>query len=822
MATPNYEKLAAFYLGKQYNLEEAAITDDILLYDAKDLTTHAVCVGMTGSGKTGLCLSLIEEAAIDGIPTIAIDPKGDLGNLLLAFPKLQPADFRPWIDEAEAARKGMTPDEYAADRANLWKKGLMDWDQDGARIGRFKDAADINIYTPGSSTGLPLMILRSLKAPPANLLDDNDAMRERLMAVVSGLLALLGIDADPIQSREHILISNIVDRSWRAGRDLDVASLIQSIQTPPFERLGVMDVESFFPSKDRFKLAMALNNLLASPGFAAWMTGEPLDIDRLLYTKEGKPRVSILSIAHLSEAERMFFVTILLNEIVAWVRSQPGTGSLRAILYMDEIFGYFPPTANPPSKMPMLTLLKQARAYGLGVMLATQNPVDLDYKGLANTGTWFIGRLQTERDKMRLLDGLESANASSTMNRAQAEKVLSSLGSRVFLMNNVHEDEPTLFHTRWALSYLRGPLTRTQIQELMDARKALAAQSATTPSMPNAQQPRNVQQASAAVSDPGLMSYPPPLPPGVNQVFLPATRRVPNGGYLRYEPLIIGKGKLHFVRASAGVDDWCDVALLAMLDGESDSNIWESADVAQSVEIEMSGEPDARYAPLPAIAQRKTSYPKWSKTFESYLYRNQEKTVLKSGELKQYSKLDEAESDFRVRLRHLLHEERDQAIEKLRKKYAPKLTALEERIRKAEEREDRERAQVKDKGVQTAVSFGATILGALFGRKKASVGNVGRAASTIRSASRIAKEKGDVTRAVENVKALQERLAEMEATFESEIETIRAEADIDNLEFEELTIRPRKSDITIETLALAWTPYIVRPDGIAEAAFEMD
>jgi hypothetical protein len=820
MATPNYEKLAAFYLGKQYNLEEAAITDDILLYDAKDLTTHAVCVGMTGSGKTGLCLSLIEEAAIDGIPTIAIDPKGDLGNLLLAFPKLQPADFRPWIDEAEAARKGMTPDEYAADRASLWKKGLTDWDQDGARIGRFKDAADINIYTPGSNTGLPLMILRSLKAPPENLLDDNDAMRERLMAVVSGLLALLGIDADPIQSREHILISNIVDRSWRAGRDLDVARLIQSIQTPPFERLGVMDVESFFPSKDRFKLAMALNNLLASPGFAAWMTGEALDINRLLYTTEGKPRVSILSIAHLSDAERMFFVTILLNEIVAWVRSQSGTGSLRAILYMDEIFGYFPPTANPPSKIPMLTLLKQARAYGLGVMLATQNPVDLDYKGLANTGTWFIGRLQTERDKLRLLDGLESANASSKMNRAQTEKVLSSLGSRVFLMNNVHEDGPSLFHTRWALSYLRGPLTRSQIQTLMDPRKAAVAQHALEPSASNAQQPRNVQPVAA--SDPGLMSYPPPLPPGVDQVYLPVTKNIPSGSYLRYEPLVIGKGKLHYVRASAKIDDWQDVALLSMLDGQSGDNIWETADPARSVDIEMSGEPDARYAPLPAIAQRKTSYSKWSKSFANHIYRNLEKTILKSTELKQYSKLDEPESDFRVRLRHLLHEERDQTIDKLRKKYAPKLTALEERIRKAEERVDREKSQMKQKGVQTAVSLGATILGALFGRKKASVGNVGRAASTIRSASRTAQERGDIARASDNVEALQEQLAEMEATFETEIEQIRAEADIDNLEFEELTIRPRKSDIVIDTLALAWTPYLVRPDGTVEAAFDMD
>ncbi|NOX57614.1 MAG: ATP-binding protein [Planctomycetes bacterium] len=822
MTTAKYEKLAAFYLGKRFDLDQDAVTDELLLYDAKDLTTHAVCVGMTGSGKTGLCLSLIEEAAIDGIPTIAIDPKGDLGNLLLTFPKLQPNEFRPWIDEAEAARKGMTADEYAADRAALWKKGLKQWDQTGERIGKFQNAVDINIYTPGSSTGIPLMVLRSLKAPPAQMLDDNDAMRERLMATVSGLLALLGIDADPIQSREHILISNIVDRSWRAGKDLDIAGLIQSIQTPPFERLGVMDVESFFPSKDRFKMAMALNNLLASPGFAAWMAGEPLDIERLLHTREGKPRISIMSIAHLSEAERMFFVTILLNEILAWVRTQPGTGSLRAILYMDEIFGYFPPSKNPPSKTPMLTLLKQARAYGLGIMLATQNPVDLDYKGLSNTGTWFIGRLQTERDKMRLLDGLESANASSTMTRAQTEAVLSSLGGRVFLMNNVHEDAPSLFHTRWALSYLRGPLTRSQIQTLMAPRKAAAALAAPTPAASIAKQPRTVQQPAVAAADPGLASTPPPLPPGVNQVFLPVTRSVPDGGYLRYEPFLLGAGKLHFVRTSAKIDDWQTVALLAMLDADTAGDIWNAADEAKEIECEKSGEPEARFAPMPAAAQRKTSHKSWSKSFKGHLYRTREKTILKSKELKQYSKLDESEADFRVRLRHLLNEKRDRTIEKLRKKYAPKLARLEERIRKSEERVDREKSQMKQQGLQTAVSFGATILGALFGRKKASVGNVGRAASTLRSAGRAARERGDVARAAENVKALQQQLIDLDATFTEEMEEVRASADVDTLEFEELTLRPRKSDISVDTLALAWTPYVVRADGVAEPAFDLD
>jgi hypothetical protein len=469
----DYELLGKFYLGRSYDLEQRRPRDELLLYDSKDLCTHAVCVGMTGSGKTGLCLALLEEAAIDGIPAICIDPKGDLGNLLLTFPDLKPSDFRPWIDPAEATRRGMTVDDFAKDTAKTWRDGLTEWGQTPERIARLKNAADVTIYTPGSQAGLPITVLRSFSAPPEEQRHDSELMRERVTAAASGLLALLGMDADPLKSREHILLSNLLDRTWREGKDLDLATLIRTIQSPPFDRLGVLDLDSFFPAQERFGFAMQLNSLLASPGFAAWREGEPLDVQRLLFTAEGKPRLSILSISHLTDAERMFFVTILLNEVLAWVRRQPGTSSLRAILYMDEVYGFFPPTANPPCKTPMLTLLKQARAFGLGVVLATQNPVDLDYKGLSNCGTWFLGRLQTERDKARVLDGLEGASAAAgaQFDRGQMERILSGLGRRVFLMNNVHDDAPAVFQSRWALCYLRGPLTRDQIQTLMAPRK---------------------------------------------------------------------------------------------------------------------------------------------------------------------------------------------------------------------------------------------------------------------------------------------------------------------------------------------------------------
>ena len=457
----DFEKLGQFYLGREYDLRAGQQSENLLMYDSRDLCTHAVVVGMTGSGKTGLCIGLLEEAAIDRIPAIVIDPKGDISNLLLTFPELSPEEFRPWIDEGQAARKGMSPEEFATKEADKWKSGLASWGQQPERIRKLRETANFRIYTPGSNTGRPLTILKSFAAPSEEVVRDTETLHDRIGSATSGLLALMGIDADPINSREHILISKLLETAWLAGKDLDLGKLIGQIQSPPFERVGILELDDFYPKKDRQSLAMTMNNLLASPSFSSWLSGEPLDIKRMMHDESGKPCVSIISISHLSDEERMFFVTIVLNEMISWMRTQAGTSSLRALFYMDEVFGYFPPTKNPPSKQPMLTLLKQARAFGLGCVLATQNPVDLDYKGLSNAGTWFLGRLQTERDKARVLEGLEgaSAQAGSTFDKSKMEETLAGLGSRKFLMNNVHEDGPVVFETRWVMSYLRGPLT---------------------------------------------------------------------------------------------------------------------------------------------------------------------------------------------------------------------------------------------------------------------------------------------------------------------------------------------------------------------------
>ncbi|NNF22337.1 MAG: ATP-binding protein, partial [Saprospiraceae bacterium] len=442
------EKLGSFYLGARYDSETKEITSESVNYDARDLTTHAVCVGMTGSGKTGLCIGLLEEAAIDQVPAIIIDPKGDMTNLLLQFDGLDASDFQKWINADDAGRKGMSVDDYAKSTAEKWKNGLASWGQGDERMQKLKNAVDYTIYTPKSDSGVPVNILGSFAAPGIDFESDAEMLRERIQGTVAALLGMIGSKEDPSRSREGILLSTLFEHYWKNNEDLDLASLIKGIQKPPFQQLGVFDIDTFFPEKDRFEMAMAFNTLVASPQFAYWLMGDPLDIDKMYFTAEGKPRHSIFYIAHLSESERMFFVTLLLNSLITWMRRQSGTTSLRSLLYFDEIFGYFPPTANPPSKKPLLTILKQARAFGVGSVLVTQNPVDIDYKGLSNAGTWFIGKLQTERDKMRVLEGLEGAIAEAgSGTEKNFSEIITGLSSRVFLMHNVHDDEPVVYHT---------------------------------------------------------------------------------------------------------------------------------------------------------------------------------------------------------------------------------------------------------------------------------------------------------------------------------------------------------------------------------------
>lgn len=804
----DYEKLGAFYLGKVYDPKKKAVKDEALLYDSKDLTTHAAVVGMTGSGKTGLCIGLIEEAALDGVPSILIDPKGDLGNLLLTFPDLKGSDFLPWINPDEARNKNLTPEAYADKQAALWSKGLGEWGQSGARIQRLKDAVEMLIYTPGSTAGLPVSILKSFAAPGKEILEEADLLRERISVTVSSLLGLVGIAADPIQSREHILLSTILDSAWRAGRDLDLAALIQQVQAPPVQKVGVLDLETFYPSKDRFGLVMALNNLLASPGFDAWLEGTPLDIGQILYTPAGKPRVAIFSIAHLSDPERMFFVSLLMNQVLAWMRSQPGTTSLRAIVYMDEIFGYLPPTANPPSKMPMLTLLKQARAFGVGLVLATQNPVDLDYKALSNMGTWFIGRLQTERDKERLLDGLQSA-AGGGFDRSQNEKIISDLGNRVFLVNNTHEDAPELFQTRWALSYLRGPLTRDHIKTLMQPYKD---------GKPAASKPGPV---IAPAMESGTSPQPPSLPPGLKQFFVPARGAAPTGGSLVYQPKLLGAAKVHYSDSKVKVDTSASLVYVTAVTDNAIPVLWDQAEALDvpATALEKSPRSGAQFAALPPAASQVKNYADWEKDFAAWLYGSQRLDLLYSPSLKTASNPAEDERAFRIRLSQLAREQRDELAEALRKKYAPKIAALQERLRKAEATREKQEQQAKKAKLDTALSVGATLLGAFAGRKMFSQSNISKARSAMRGVSRSAEESQDVKRAAETVEAVNAQLADLQAEFEAEMAALQAKIDPLTEPLETLSLKPKKTDIQVQLVTLAWLPFWQDDKGALTAAW---
>ena len=771
------EQLGTFYLGTT-----APGPGEPVMYDSRDLTTHAVCVGMTGSGKTGLCLSLLEEALIDGVPVLAIDPKGDLGNLMLTFPQLAPADFAPWVDPAQAARDGVTIDQLATATAQKWRAGLASSGQDADRIARLRAAGEVVIYTPGSDAGLPLSVLKTFRAPPAELAGDGEAWRDRVEGAVGSLLGLVGITADPLRSREHVLISQLLDRAWREGRDVDLATLVQHVMKPPFAQVGAFDLETFFPASDRTQLALALNTLLASPSYAAWTQGTPLDIPSLLFTPAGKPRIAVLSIAHLGDAERMFFVTLLLQEVITWMRTQAGTSSLRAIVFMDEVTGYLPPTAMPPSKKPMLTLLKQARAFGVGMVLATQNPVDVDYKALSNAGTWFLGRLQTERDKARVIEGLEGASAAAgkTFDKAAMEATLAGLTNRVFVMNNVHDDHPIVFQTRFALSYLAGPLTRAQIQTLMAPMKQA------TPSSVVARPGPPIQAGEAR-------PVRPVAPGGLDELFSDASA---------LGPALLGVVKVHYAQAASQIDTWRELTVIAPLDAAAAGDLWEHALVvdprrlASLVPAPSSG---ATFAALPAGLDAKAAG-RIKAGLEAWVYRAAPLELAVATGLKITAAPDESEPAFRARLAIKGREDRDAAVDKLRAKYQPKLDAIESKQRTAEQRVDREQAQASTATTDSAISIGASVLGALFGGRRATASKV---ASAARSVSRTAGQRADVARAKDALDELALKRAELETDLATEIAQLRAVADP---EVTTVKIAAKKADTTVTRVALVWLP----------------
>ncbi len=799
----DYELLGAFYLGRQQEADNGGTDGELLLYDSRDLTTHAVIIGMTGSGKTGLGIGLIEEAGMDHVPVIAVDPKGDLGNLLLTFPDLAPRDLEPWVDPAVAAARGKSVGELAADQAELWRKGLAEWGMDGDRIRRFRDSVELGLYTPGSSAATPIAVLGSLAAPGPAVLDDTDLYRDSLQATVTGLFTLAGIDADPVTSREHILVSRVLDAAWREGRNLTLADLIGGIQQPAFDKVGVLDLESFFPARDRFTLAMRLNNLLSAPGFEAWMMGVPLDAGRLLYTDSGKPRISIVSIAHLSDTERMFFVCMLLTELIRWMRQQPGTGSLRAILYFDELFGYMPPVANPPSKPLLLTLLKQARAYGLGVVVATQNPVDLDYKGLSNAGTWFIGRLQTERDKARVMDGLQGASAQG-FNRAEMERTISGLGQRRFLLHSVHTQGPVVFTTRWVMSYLAGPMTRDQLRRLADGSGARSTAAETQPPSTNTPVPALAVAESSEASG----SNPPLVPPGVPLLYMP------DANATTLFPSVIGVADMVYSQVKVGVDERRRLVLIAAPpEGPIADVDWSSAREAgfETEALADRAPAGVTYAALPAALAEPKNYGAWEKALRAHLRTDRPLRLFRSPVLKLISEPGEDEGAFRARLQLAAHEKRDATVDALRKKYASRAQSLEQRRMRARQALERRSEQARTQKMNAAVSFGTALLGVVLGNKKVSSTNARSMGTAMRGGARARQQASEVGRAGETLVEVEAQIEALESELAAEVDRQQLAFDAQIETLEEISVKPRASDIQVRTVALAWLP--VSADG---------
>jgi hypothetical protein len=821
------EKTGSLYLGKQYDPQKRKLLDELVLYESRDLTTHAVCVGMTGSGKTGLCIDLLEEAALDGIPAIVIDPKGDMTNLLLTFPGLRPEEFRPWVNLDDARRKGLSPDEYAQEAASTWARGLEEWGIGPEQLQRLRDAAEFAIYTPGSEAGQPISILQTLQAPVLSWDENEELLREKITGTVSALLALIGIEADPVKSRDHILLVNIFEEAWRKGEDLDVAQLILRIQKPPMTKLGVFPVETFFPEKDRLELAMALNGLIATPSFENWIEGQALDIDAILHTSEGKPRVSIFYIAHLDEAERMFFMTLLLGQVQTWLRAQSGTTSLKAILYCDEVFGYLPThPANPPSKPPLLYLLKQARAFGLGLVLTTQNPVDLDYKALSNAGTWLIGKLQTERDKLRVLEGLEGAlsAAGALADRTYLDKLITSLESRVFLLHNVHADQPLVFKSRWAMSYLRGPLTRDQIRTLV------SAEVTPPPSQPLEETRERTAVAPTRAEAPGLSAepssgairqspskIPPQLPSSIPQYFLPvnvplewAIRQVEEersatlvyqDKKLVYRPVLLGLASMYFTHTKSGLSQKQTIGRIIHLREEGAIDWGEGEVTVQREELSAKPAQDALFADPPQGLSDGHRLKNLESEFTNYLYRNVLLDLLYNPKLELYSTPEETAKEFQRRCRMEASKRRDIEVEKIKKKYKKKLDQLESKKRREERELTQDEVEYQARKREEMLSAGESVLGFLTGRRSR------RAVSIASRQRRLTQQsQADVEESLEAIEDLEAQIQDLGEASEEEIAQVteRWAETIDVVE--KVEVRAKKADISIEAFGLAWVP----------------
>lgn len=779
-------------LGARIDAASGERLPEALALDAEDLTTHGVIVGMTGSGKTGLGVVLLEEVLGSGRPALILDPKGDLANLALLFPELSPGDFRPWVDAGEARREGISEEELATRTAERWRNGLADWSLGGDDIRGLRDAVSLRVYTPGSTAGAPLDLIGSLE-PPADT--DDEALLDAAEGFVSGLLTLAGLTPDPLTSPEHILLANLVVDAWRQGRGLTLEGLIAGVQSPPFRKLGVFDVDAFMPPADRTALALRLNGLVASPGFAAWRTGDPLDLDTLLWAPDGRPRASIVQLAHLSESERMFVVTLLLSRTVAWMRGQSGTSDLRALVYIDELFGFAPPTAQPPSKKPLLTLFKQARAHGLGVVVATQNPVDVDYKLMSNAGTWMVGRLTTQRDKARIVEALKSADGSVDVSAWDAR--IGGLGKRQFLLKQTGSPEPEAFTSRWAMAYLRGPITRAELDRLPDDVTGRAGGGAApAPAVP--------EQPPAAEDE---TSVPPAVASGVPVRWLdPAAPWAGEAGIrpgsTRLEAGLAARIRLLFDDAKTDLrheDEWEAIAFPL---GEAFR-----ADEARAVDHDprdfvREAPAGARYVLPRAPIDQAAFFRQAQADLVDRLYRSHTVSLLHNIPLKLYSRLGESAEAFKDRCLAAAEDQADQETAKLRERYESRLARERDQVERAEHRVRELEVDVSTRRQQEVVAGAGELLGMFLGGRRRT-----------RSLSGVASRRSTSRRTAERLRTAEERLASessdverLEDELAAELEAIWERWQQAVWEVEQVDVSLKKKDIAVEELLLFWGP----------------
>ena len=843
------DKPGQLYLGREYDLERGTVTERPLMYDVRHLTTHGVILGMTGSGKTGLGIVLLEEALLQGIPALILDPKGDIANLLLTFPDLRPEDFAPWVDVEGARRRGTSVEAYAAEEARRWREGLAGWGIAGERIARLRQAAQFTLFTPGSEAGQPVDVLHFFETPDLDWSVHEEALRERIGGIVSALLGLVGVEADPLQSPGHILLARIVEHAWRGGEQLDLLTLIRLLQQPPFQQVGVFELDAFFPEKERFALARTLNNLIAAPGFENWQEGTPLDVGTLLYAEDGRPRASIFYLAHLDDAQRAFFITLFLEAVRDWLREQSGTTGLRALLYFDEVFSYFPPyPANPPTKRPLMALIKQGRAAGLGVVLATQNPADLDYKGLTNAGTWAVGALRAERDKERVLEGLEgaTAEAGAALDRRVLDRALGALKPRVFLFHDVHAGRPVFFHTRWAMSYLRGPLTRQQVRDVMggvgdketggqgdgetgrrvDEEKGRRVDEETREWKGEGREGREVGEWRGGGGE-GLSTSPPALPPDFPQVFLPPTTTFEWAlrGYeerlgrpvlvrerrLVYTPHLLALGTVRVLDQARGVSHQETLARLVQ-PGEGPGKVnWDEGQVAVR-QADLSPKPMGTgfYAPVVSALARLRDLERWAKDFADYLYRHASVALWYNPALKLYGTVGESRRDFRVRCEEQARRGRDAELKQARARMDKQMARVQSTLRREERELAGDQEELEARKREELLTLGESALNLLTGRRPSYMISY---ASRRRTLTRKAQaEVVESEAAIEDLEGQLEALGEEWQEQAAEINE-RWAGTLEKIEEVELT--PRRADVTVEFCGLAWVPawQVVLEDG---------